>query len=83
MLCRKIERSVTNLKKKLTWNKDSAVIVHGTLSSGVDLTVGGKKIPLSENIRGVLVTYRKVRNNRVNSVDCVEHFDKILMKEAS
>ena len=72
---RKIQARIKGFQSKLTWNRDAIAVVNNMLSSNVQLNVGGKGIPITEEIRSVIVTYHKLRNGRINPIDYLDDFE--------
>ena len=79
-LRKRLERKLKNLQVQRTWNRDAIIIVYNLLSSNVDLTVGGKGIMITEEIKEVMITYHKLRDSRVNPLDFLVDFEDRLAR---
>ncbi|NRA66609.1 MAG: DUF342 domain-containing protein [Pseudobacteriovorax sp.] len=83
-LRKRLQRRLDNYQTLITWNRDSVIIVNSQLARNVSVMVGGKKIPVTDSIRSIILSYHKLRKGRINPVEYLADLEaKISEKKAS
>jgi hypothetical protein len=76
VLVRKIDRKLEKVERSVNWNREALVRVHGRVVNNCEIIVGGKLIPIPEQMRAVMFTYHKYRDSRINPLEFYEAYRK-------
>ena len=71
-----LEKKEKALKGQLNWNKDSVIAVRGTLCPNIEVTIGGKKVPVRAAVSGAFITYHIVGEGRINEIKGLRAFEE-------
>ncbi len=82
-LADKLERAYEAMKTKMRWVDDALLIVCGQLDNNVDVTVGGRTIPVNSQMKEVMISGVRFRDQFINSLDYIETFRKNQQRKAS
>ena len=74
LIVRKNERRLAATTKNLNWNRDARLMVESTLTKNVDINVGGRPVPISADMRSILITYHKFRDHRINPLELLNDY---------
>ena len=65
----RIEESIANAEKLMNWDKEVRIFVHDSLSTNVDIVVGGTKILVPGEVAGVVLSTQRTKGSYVKAMD--------------